>query len=324
VKRKLDEVAAAGLPHGGSNRPFGYEDDRITIRPDEAEAIRTVTARFLAGESFRSLCAWLDNEEIRTVKGGAWRTTSLRATLSSPRIAGLRQHRGQVVGEAIWDGIITVDERNRILSRLEQLKVSDRRAPRRYLLSGACRCSKCGGTLFSAARTGSRRYVCLSGPDHGGCGGTTVVASPLEELITEAVLYRLDTPELARALTGQTEDKNQAVGLSDALAADRAQLDELAGMYAARQITSREWIAARNPIETRIANTEKALMRLSRSDALAGAVGNGQHLRSGWAELNLTRQAAIVRAVLDHVIIHPGSPQATKFDPNRAEPVWRL
>lgn len=27
VRRKLDEVAASGMPHGGSNRPFGYEVD---------------------------------------------------------------------------------------------------------------------------------------------------------------------------------------------------------------------------------------------------------------------------------------------------------
>lgn len=324
VKRKLDEVAAAGLPHGGSNRPFGYEDDRITIRPDEAEALRTVAARYLAGESLRSLCRWLDSEGIRTVKGRDWRTTSLRYLLASPRIAGLRQHRGEVIGEAVWDPIISVEDRTRILAKMEQVKTSGRRAPRSYLLSGLCRCSKCDGTLFSAAREKTRRYVCLSGPDHRGCGSITVVAPPLEQLVTDAVLYRLDTPELAQALTGQADDNTAAAALSDSLADDRAQLDELAAMYADRQISSREWIAARKPIETRINETEKRLMRLSRSDALKGVVGNGEQLRSSWTTLNLTRQAAIVRAILHHVIIHPGSPTANEFDPNRAELIWRL
>lgn len=324
IRRKLDEVAAAGLPHGGSNRPFGYEDDRITIKPDEAQAIRAVVARFLAGESIRSLCMWLDSQGIRTVRGGPWRTTSLKALVASPRIAGLRQHRGQIIGEAVWEPIITPAERDKVLAHMESLKRSGRRQPRRYLLSGCVRCSKCQGTLYSAARENTRRYVCLSGPDHGGCGSLTVVAAPLEELVTEAVLYRLDTPELAAALTGQAADSQEAARLSDSLAADRAQLDELADLYGRKKIASREWIAARNPIEARIKDTERRLSRLTSTEALTGLVGNSSQLRQQWSTLNLTRQAAIVRAVLDHVIIHPGSPAATKFDPNRAELVWRL
>ena len=76
VRRKMDEVAASGRPHGGSARPFGYEDDRVTVRKDEAKVIRVLVARFLAGESLRSLATWLDAEGVRTVSGGLWRTTS--------------------------------------------------------------------------------------------------------------------------------------------------------------------------------------------------------------------------------------------------------
>jgi site-specific DNA recombinase len=54
-------------------------------------------------------------------------------------------------------------------------------------------------TLYSATRQTTLRYVCLAGPDHNGCGRLTVVAPPVEELITKAVLYRLDTQELAVA-----------------------------------------------------------------------------------------------------------------------------
>jgi hypothetical protein len=31
VKRKMEQNASAGLPHGGYRRPFGYADDKITI-----------------------------------------------------------------------------------------------------------------------------------------------------------------------------------------------------------------------------------------------------------------------------------------------------
>lgn len=324
VRRKLDEVAAAGRPHGGYLRPFGYDDDKITVRPDEAEVIRVLAARYLAGESQRSLAAWLDREGVRTVTGGPWRTSTLMAMLRSGRIAGLREHRGQVVGPAVWEPIITPAERDRVLARLAAGAVSGRRPPRRYLLSGLLRCGRCGNTLYSSARKTARRYVCLSGPDHGGCGRLTVVAPPLEELITAAVLYRLDTPDLADALAGRVAQDEAAAALSESVADDREQLDELARLYAQRAIGAREWLAARNPIEERIRQAEKRLSRATRSDALAGLVGNSAALRGQWSGLDLTRQAAIVAAVLDHVVIGPGISGARELDPDRADPVWRL
>ena len=115
--------------------------------------------------------------------------------------------------------------------------MSGRRAPRRYALSGLLRCGKCGNTLYSAARQTTRRYVCLSGPDHGGCGRLTVVAEPVEELIAKAVLYRLDTPELAEALAGRTAQDEALAEVAEQLAHDRAQLEELAAAYAERAIT---------------------------------------------------------------------------------------
>lgn len=175
VLRKMEQVAAAGLPHGGSNRPFGYEDDKVTVRADEATTVRTLVARFLAGWSLRSLARWLNHEAIPTVQGKGWRTPTLQAMLASGRIAGLRDHRGIVVGRAVWAPLITEDEHRRILAFMAANKVSGRRTPQRYLLTGMLRCGQCGGVLFSSPRATTRRYVCLSGPDHGGCGRLTVV-----------------------------------------------------------------------------------------------------------------------------------------------------
>ena len=39
--------------------------------------------------------------------------------------------------------------------------------------------------------------------DQHGCGRLTVVAPPLEELVAAAVLFRLDTPEMADVLAGR-------------------------------------------------------------------------------------------------------------------------
>lgn len=324
VARKMEQNAAAGLPHGGAQRPFGYEPDKVTVRKGEAKVIRTLVARFLAGESLRSLARWLDAEGIRTVNGGTWRTPTLRALLASGRIAGLREHRGAVVAPAAWKGIISEDDRRRVLARIAERKASGRRTPQRYLLSGLLRCGKCSGMLFSSPRASTRRYVCLSGPDHGGCGRLTVVADPLERLIADAVIYRLDTPELADTLAGKANIDARTAATADALSGDREQLDELAAAYAAKHITMREWLSARAPIEARIGEAERRLSRATRTDALRGLVGHGDALSAQWAGLSLDRQHAIVRAVLDHAVIGPGLQGARSLDPARVRPLWRL
>jgi site-specific DNA recombinase len=324
IKRKMLENAESGLPHGGSARPFGYTDDRVTVIESEAVIIRTLVKRLLAGESLRSLARWLDETGVKTVTGKDWRTPTLRAMLCSERIAGLRGHHGEAVATAVWKPIITVKERDRVLAHFQARKASGRRPPRTYLLTGALRCGKCGVRLYSSPREKSRRYVCLSGPDHHGCGRLTVVAQPVEDLITDAVLYRLDTPELADALAGRTDGDEHAAALAAELIADQDQLTELAELWSAKKINAREWMTARNPIEARIKDAQRRQARVSEHGALAGLVGQGAQLRAQWETLSLSRQVAIVHAVLDHAVIKAGVSGARALDPDRVEPLWKL
>jgi multidrug resistance efflux pump len=145
----------------------------------------------------------------------------------------------------------------------------------------------------------------------------------LEELITEAVLYRLDTPELAAALADVRAQQAELAGLHDQIASDQAMLDELAADYAERRIGRSEWMAAREPIQTRIDQARRRLSRLSPTTPIDGYVGQADMLRAAWAGLPLSRQQAIVRVVIDHVTAHPAR-RGHEFDPDRFEPTWRL
>lgn len=65
------------------------------------------------------------------MNGGPWRTPTLAGLLASPRNAGLRQHRGQVIGDAIWEPIVSAETRERLLARQLDRAVTGRRSPRR-------------------------------------------------------------------------------------------------------------------------------------------------------------------------------------------------
>lgn len=324
IRRKHEELAAAGKVAGGGSRPFGYEPDKVTVRESEAVVIRECAKRLLAGESIRSLCADLSERGVKTVSGVEWKTQTLRRLLMSARISGQREHHGEIVAKAEWPPIITPAETLRIQALLTDPARRTNRTARRYLLVRLLRCGQCGEVLVSRPTAdGTRRYVCAKGPNFSGCGRTYIKADELELFVTEAVLHRLDSPELAAALNGTADDPD-AERLQAEADQEQAQLDELARLHGERLIGLSEWLAARAPIEQRLTLAKKRLSKLGRVSVLDGHIGNASDLRERWGELTLSRQRAIVAAVLDHVIVGPGRRGLNRFDETRLTPVWRV
>ncbi len=54
-----------GRCRGAAPDPYGYEADKGTVRESEAVVIRECARRLLAGEALRSICADLDEREVR-------------------------------------------------------------------------------------------------------------------------------------------------------------------------------------------------------------------------------------------------------------------
>ena len=324
IRRKHEELAQAGKIAGGGARPYGYEPDKRTVRESEAVVIRDCAARVLAGESIRSITADLTERAVPTVSGGQWKPQTLRTLLMSGRISGQREYHGELVAVAEWPPIITAAETTRIRALLSDPARRTNKSARRYLLVRLLRCGACGETLISRPRSGGdRRYACAKGPGYSGCGGTYVMADTLERFVVEAVLYRLDSPELAAALNGSAPTPDAAAWQAE-VEQSQAQLDELADLHGRRVIGLSEWLAARAPIEQRVSDARKRLSTLNRTTALDGHVGNASELRERWETLPLTRQHGIVAAVLDHLIVGPGRRGLNKFDPSRFTPVWRV
>jgi DNA invertase Pin-like site-specific DNA recombinase len=70
-KRKNDEKAAAGLPHGGSIRPFGFEDEKITHRPEEVVDVAVIPQPEVHAIPHRAPeCILVDGDSLRSAASG--------------------------------------------------------------------------------------------------------------------------------------------------------------------------------------------------------------------------------------------------------------
>lgn len=322
IRRKHEELAAAGKLSGGGTRPYGYASDRRAVRPGEAAVIREAATRLLAGESVRSICSALNERGEPTATGGQWTSQTLRRMLGSGRISGQRERHGVIVGPAEWEAIITPAETERIRALLSDPSRRTNKTARSYLLARLLRCGLCGATLVSRPRADqTRRYVCASGPGFGGCGRIAITAEHVENVVAEAVLFRLDSPELAATLRGRSDDPAAAEWQVEADRA-QAQLDELATAYAEQLIGLQEWLTARAGIEQRLQAARKKLATLNRITALDGWLGNASELRAEWPTMPLSRQAAIIAATLDHAVVASGKPGRNTLDPSRITLVW--
>jgi site-specific DNA recombinase len=319
AKLKARELAVAGKGSGGGTRPFGYEPDRRTIRLSEAKLIREAVARFLAGDTIRSITADWNRRGIETVTGGRWHSGTLRRLIGSARIAGWREHLGTLTAEAEWSPIITLDDHHAVRAILADPDRLKRRTSRRYLLTGFLFCSLCGAKLVARPTVDKRKkYVCSAGVNFHGCGKLSCIAAPLDDLVTAAVLETLRNVDLAELLSPPMPDTTRAE-VSDI----EARLDELAEMFAAGDIGRREWLTAREALDARLASLRAAeTAGVGRHASLADA----KALRSTaatWDTLGITRQRAVLELLIDRVVLSPAVAGRNFFDPDRVEIHWR-
>jgi DNA invertase Pin-like site-specific DNA recombinase len=313
VKRKLDEVAEAGLPSGGG-RKFGFTTAMKHNRR-EANLVREAVRRVLGGTSLSVIARDWDRRKVPQVNGGAgWTPRTLRCILTSPRIAGLRVHRGDIVGMAAWKPIVARDDFEAMQLRL---KTKAREPKRRSFLTGVVVCAECGTPMLRDVDYGERVWRCRRRFNRPGCGKVSGPAEWLEKIVVDALLTAVDGPGLARLLD------RKDTGAGDELAAAERTLRDLAELLGAGGITQAEWLAARGAAERRAEAARRRLADDTASRALAGFTAPGA-LRAAWKKpLDIDRQRAILTAVVEAVTVAASSGRGARLDPGRIDMRWR-
>jgi hypothetical protein len=128
------------------------------LDPAEKELIEEAATRVLRGESLRRITMDWNERCVKTVGGGTWQGSMIRRVLMSPRIAGLKEHRGEIVGEAKWPAIIDRAKHDRLVGLLvgdESRRPANHGKPRVHPLAGLLYCGSCGGPLVTYSSPGS-------------------------------------------------------------------------------------------------------------------------------------------------------------------------
>jgi site-specific DNA recombinase len=322
IRRKHEELARQGQGKGGGTRPFGFEDDRLTVNPAEAKLIREAADRILLGASLRSIARDWNERGIKTPAGNEWRSASLRRFLMSGRIAGLREHHGEIVAEAVWQGIIDRATHERIKMLFDNRRTR-RPSARSYLLTGFAFCGLCGTRLVARPKADGRRcYVCTSGTDFGGCGKIRQLAEPVEELVAAAIFAAFDSPQFREALRDPAGDDESE--LVSSIQEDEKALEQLAlDHYVDHIIDRAPFLAAKEALEARVEASRRTLARRDRVPTLE-SVSGAETLRKAWNERDLFWRRALVGTVIEKVVLNAAVRGRNFFDPARVELVWKV
>ncbi|MFB8031330.1 recombinase family protein, partial [Streptomyces sp. NPDC055990] len=221
VLRDMRANAEAGRPHG--KLAYGYRivrdartgraEDRV---PDEETApiVREIVERLLAGEPGRRIAMDLNRRGIpaprpsrKKVPEGEdplpapWRPNTMMKLAMSPTYAALRTSHGEVIGPATWKPLITMDQHERLKALLtDPRRRTQRGSEPRWLLGNIAMCGECGGRMLRMNPRSNDMYTCVENL----CVARSVKG--VDRLVTEALLRRLETPDILDLLASGEED----------------------------------------------------------------------------------------------------------------------
>jgi DNA invertase Pin-like site-specific DNA recombinase len=325
LKRKFEQKAADGEPHGYA--PYGYE--RIgkanVIVPEHAAIIRECADRVLNLESLRSIVTDLNVRGVHGPKAEKWNSTILRQIMLRPTNAGLRQHRGKVIGAALnADPIIDVDTLERLTSLLtDPSRRSNHVGPGyKYLLSGVARCGLCGGIMrrqIGRTNVDKRTGQSKSQPPSYQCAECYRVRRNqvlVDEVVRRVMVDRLSMPDAAQLFP--SGDLTVLKECEAQLAVIDAKLNIVADQFADDTITGDQLkrITARLRLDRTTAEKRRDAARPH--NALSAVIGG--EVGEKWDALPLEVRREAVQMLMTVTIDPVGS--GLRFDPEMVRIEW--
>lgn len=334
VRRAHLENAQNGKAVGG-RRPFGYNDDKVTIRESEAALIREAAADVLAGVKLATIADRWNAAGVATVMGTTWTGGQILQLLRSPRIAGWRVHRvtgtkwsavppvaldrngNPVRGK--WEPVLDEATHKALAALLsnkpERRKHVPRRNARTYLVTGLLRCAACNALMYgNRVSAEAHYYKCDTKGCTNSASGRGVDAWVGQLVVERSELVEANEASATQPTNDRLRELNQQIDDSAEM------IEDIMAAYRAKQIPAR--VAFKNV--SQLEDSRDAV--LAERDALEAelAVGAPEAIDSEtWAGMETDRRRAAAERVLDAVYVHRAVKRGNQFDPSRLDPLWK-
>lgn len=305
-----DQRAEAGLPYG-CQRAFGYEPGGLIVRESEAAELRAAAAGVLREQSLSSIVRDLNAREVRTSTGRPWKTTTLKAALLSPRNAGLRRHRGEVVGKAAWPAILDEETVAGVRAILTDPSRSRKGPARRYLLSGLMKCEVCEQPLSGAFIKDAGK-----GPTYRCLGHVQRKAAPVDEFVRALVMARLSKPDAIDLFARADDASARAAELRAERASVRDRLDGLAEAFATGDIDRSQLTRGSVRLRDRLDAIEADLGTLVANPALS-ELASADDVAEAFDRLPLDTRRHVIAELMSITLLRVGS-GGRGFDPAKS------
>lgn len=326
IARKHVELARDGKLCGGI-RPFGWQDDQVTLDPVETGYINDAADMLLEGIATQGLIVRVWNElGVFTPFGNSWRATSFRKMLEKPRLAGIRVHRQQIVYDdkgrpvkGIWEPAMDFDKWQRLQVVLRSRPTQGRQirpGAAKYLQTTLVRCGKCMGRMHGTPgpkKQPRTAYTCNGNP---GCTGLSISMVHLDRLVQKAVLAKIHASKLPDVSQSMVWDKE------DALQALRTDKGELMAALTARRLSAATVIPAVEDLDRQIIVLEaeqKEWLHSLEERPKGVEVTEVDEFEKAY---DVKQRQAILKNWLTAVVVQPGR-KGYNFEPSRVELAWK-
>jgi len=350
ILRKVEELVAAGKRHNGGHRAFGYDlvfdakgkviDE--TLNAEEAAYIERWADRALEGEKIYGLVMDAQTNGVKTTTGGEWSYQGMRAMLRSARISGRKEHKGRIVGKALWPAIISPEKSDALRALLDErseewkAEFGERdgtalKHPLTGLVRCTCKVAHVVGVPCSCAEEGRRHhrmspgqrgdkpdaplYTCAK--DAGGCGGRTIKMRDLEELIDKLLFARLEEVEVL----AEEDPDDPRPALEAKLVRWEKRKGELEDELLDGDRPAREIQDAIDKLNERMAGARREAAEYGVKANLLEI--SAAELRAAWTDYSVPRKQSTYRGLIREILIHPATRPFNVWNPDRVEVLWR-
>ncbi|WP_046317824.1 recombinase family protein [Mycobacterium sp. UM_Kg1] len=344
--RAAKQRAESGRPKW--RQAFGYlpyegrkEDDtgEREINPQTGPLVAEAYRAILAGASLIDVANLFNDAGAHGLNGTPWNRSTVSLFLRSPRNAGLRAHRGEIIGIGTWPALVSEPLWRAVQNVMDAPgRKPGRKAVRRHLLTGVLGCGNCGhhlsgswvmqptggqpGRLKSGGvrrrsdeKAHSIAYSCKK------CRRCGIRAHHVEPLVRGLVADRLARPDAVDLLKSTEHDEAEAAQFRIQRQTLLVRLDEIADERADGLIDGAGYRRMTERINEQLGDLDRQQQDAERVRVFDGLPLGRPEVRAAVADLSPDRFRAVI-GVLMVLSVAPVGKRGRVFDPERVKVEW--